>query len=124
MSYRLLHCSGEFRWILERGAPHWAADGQFLGFFGGCAETPAEVAVKRIAELRGALNEMRVFAERIAAVEATVLRDHSIPLEIPGDEAERVRFDHLARTNAAKQLGQLAADMLTYDRIPNGARMQ
>ena len=41
MSYRLQHHTGEFRWILDRGAPHWAADGQFLGFFGGCAETPA-----------------------------------------------------------------------------------
>jgi PAS domain S-box-containing protein len=124
MSYRLLHHSGEFRWILDRGAPHWAADGQFLGFFGGCAETPAEVAVKRIAELRHALNEMRVFAERIGAVEAALLRDKSGAFETPQAEAHRLQFEHRARKNAATQISQLAADMLTYDRIPNGACIQ
>src|ERR1051325_7326155 len=38
MSYRLLHWSGEYRWILDRGAPHFSAEGEFLGFYGGCAE--------------------------------------------------------------------------------------
>jgi PAS domain S-box-containing protein len=105
MSYRLQHRSGEFRWILDRGAPHWAAHGQFLGFFGGCAETPAEVAVERIAHLRQALHHMQDFANRIAATEANAQLD----------------LEHRARQNAATQIGQLAADMLTYDRIPNGA---
>jgi PAS domain S-box-containing protein len=122
MSYRLQHHTGEFRWILDRGAPHWAADGQFLGFFGGCAETPAEVAVKRIGELRQALHEMRDFAIRVAEAEAGALRE---PVDagshIAEGESWRSDFERRARQNAAAQIGQLASDMLTYERIPHGA---
>ena len=100
MSYRLQHHSGEFRWILDRGAPHFSAAGEFLGFFGGCAETPAEVALARLNHLRDALREMQTFAHRIAEKEANASR-----------EAE----------HAAKLIETLAADMLTYEKIENGA---
>jgi PAS domain S-box-containing protein len=121
MSYRLMHHSGEYRWILDRGAPHWSADGEFLGFYGGCAETPAEVAVERIAQLRQALQEMRGFAERLAQKEA-----HAMAHDLSGDEtreakARREHLEHRARQNAAAQIGKLAADMMRYDRIENGA---
>src|SRR5688572_8306550 len=96
MSYRLQHHTGEFRWILDRGAPHFSAAGEFLGFFGGCAETPAEVALARLNHLRDALREMQTFAQRIAEKEANASR-----------EAE----------HAAKLIKQLAADMLTYETI-------
>lgn len=102
MTYRLQHHSGEFRWILDRGAPHFSVTGEFLGFFGGCAETHANAALTRIAELRHALNDMRQFAERVGTREAENTRELA------------------ARQNAAAQLGQLASDMLTYDRIENG----
>lgn len=64
MSYRLLHHAGDYRWILDRGAPHFDADGKFLGFYGGCAETHPDSTVERIKELRHSLHEMHEFAER------------------------------------------------------------
>jgi PAS domain S-box-containing protein len=120
MSYRLKHHSGEYRWILDRGAPHFTADGDFLGFYGGCAETPADIAVSRIAELRGALQQMQSFAERLATREASALADSSTSQTLE-TTVRRLQFEHRARQHAAAQMGQLAADMLRYDRIANGA---
>lgn len=121
MSYRLKHHSGEYRWILDRGAPHYTADGEFLGFFGGCAETPAEVALDRLAQLRGSLNEMKAFAHSVATKEAEFLRDVLSGGERRTAEARAAYLEKRARQFAARQLEQLAADMLAYDRIPNGA---
>jgi len=37
--YRLRHRSGEYRWILDRGAPQFSAGGTFLGYIGGAVDT-------------------------------------------------------------------------------------
>jgi PAS domain S-box-containing protein len=39
LEYRLRHRSGEYRWILDRGAPQFSADGTFLGYVGGAVDT-------------------------------------------------------------------------------------
>lgn len=38
MEYRLLHRSGEFRWVSARGVPRFTADGSFEGYIGGCMD--------------------------------------------------------------------------------------
>lgn len=38
MEYRLRHHSGEYRWILDRGAPLYSLSGTFLGYTGGCID--------------------------------------------------------------------------------------
>lgn len=124
MSYRLLHHGGEYRWILDRGVPHYDADGEFLGFYGGCAETPPEAAVDRIKDLRVALREMRDFAERVAAEEAHTLGGYSSGRETLQAKSRRLHSEHRLRQNAATQIGKLAADMLIYDRIRNGVCLQ
>lgn len=107
MCYRLQHHSGEYRWILDRGAPHFASDGEFIGFYGGCAELSADASIPRMAALRDALQEMRDFAARVAAANVAP-----------------VQMDHLIRHNAATQFRNLAADMMGFDRIENGACLQ
>lgn len=42
IQYRLKHRSGEYRWILEQGAPLFTADGTFKGFVGGCVDIHAQ----------------------------------------------------------------------------------
>jgi len=38
MEYRLQRADGEYRWIVDTGAPRLAKDGQFLGYLGSCIE--------------------------------------------------------------------------------------
>ena len=36
MEYRLRRHDGEYRWILDSGAPRFESDGSFLGYIGSC----------------------------------------------------------------------------------------
>ncbi len=38
MEYRLMRADGEYRWILDRGAPRYNLDGSFAGFIGSCTD--------------------------------------------------------------------------------------
>ena len=38
MEYRMLHHTGQYRWILDRGMPRYEADGTFEGYVGGCLD--------------------------------------------------------------------------------------
>jgi PAS domain S-box-containing protein len=38
MEYRLRHRSGEYRWVLDRGAPAYGTGGSFQGYIGGCID--------------------------------------------------------------------------------------
>ncbi len=41
MEYRLRRADGEYRWILDTGAPRFDADGTFLGYIGSCIDINA-----------------------------------------------------------------------------------
>lgn len=48
MVYRLLRHDGEYRWILDEGAPRFDGQGQFIGYIGHCLDvTETEQAIKR-----------------------------------------------------------------------------
>ena len=126
MSYRLQDAAGEYRWILDRGVPHFLPEGQFLGFFGGCAEIDEVAPEKRHAELGRSLAEMREFARRIAAGEDLAARGAQRPQEAALQAFARARQEEHAeslrrRQHAAVELQQLASDMLAYGRIKRGA---
>lgn len=60
IEYRLRHRSGEYRWVMDHGAPQFNSDGTFLGYLGGVIETHDRKLVEQAAievrdELRGAL---------------------------------------------------------------------
>jgi PAS domain S-box-containing protein len=38
MEYRLLHHSGEYRWLLDIGVPRYLPDGAFAGYMGSCVD--------------------------------------------------------------------------------------
>jgi two-component system, LuxR family, sensor kinase FixL len=38
MEYRMRRIDGEYRWILDNGAPRFASDGRFLGYIGSCLD--------------------------------------------------------------------------------------
>ena len=46
MEYRLRRYDGEYRWVLDRGAPRWTAEGEFAGFIGSCIDITEMKRVK------------------------------------------------------------------------------
>jgi len=54
MEYRLRRSDGEYRWVLDIGAPRFAADDTFLGFIGSCID---------ITERRQAQDRFRLMVE-------------------------------------------------------------
>jgi len=122
MSYRLMNRAGEYRWILDRGAPHFGTDGTFLGFYGGCAETEGDRAIERIAQLRTGLAALGEFARQQASAALPAVDAGKGPADKQSLEAvARAHYaSHLAQQHAAAQIGRLADDMLTYGRIDHG----
>lgn len=55
IKYRLLHNSGEYRWILEQGNPIFTTTGEFRGFVGGCVDIHNQKSIE---------NQLRVSEER------------------------------------------------------------
>ncbi|MGN6387412.1 MAG: PAS domain-containing protein [Verrucomicrobiota bacterium] len=119
MSYRLQHHSGEYEWMLDRGAPHYAADGAFLGYFGGCAVLSNDLAVARVVQLREALLHMRDFADSLALAGAESIRRFRAEEQVI-DGAPVRTFHQGVRHHAAAQISKLADDMLSYEQIGHG----
>jgi len=123
MKYRLRHHSGKYHCILDRGAPHYALDGRFLGYFGGCAETAALPAATLQAELRTGLAGVAAFARELAEARLDVPVDDSAPntpLKVFAHNLRRAEGERAREMkHAATELEKLAADMLTYRGIPD-----
>ncbi len=66
MEYRLRRHDGEYRWIVDNGAPRFAADGTFAGYIGSCFD---------VTELRRAEERLRLVVE--AAPNAVIMVDEA-----------------------------------------------
>ena len=70
MDYRLRRHDGEYRWILDEGAPRYDSQGQFVGYVGHCLD------ITERKELEAALQESKRFlteSQRIAGLGSYVL---------------------------------------------------
>jgi signal transduction histidine kinase len=110
---------------LDRGTPHFSVDGQFLGYFGGCAETERLPQAALNSQLRTGLAGVSTFARDLAQAQLTSAVDDPVdrtPLKVfarnlrtaEGERAQEMQ-------HAAGELQKLAADMLAYADISNDA---
>lgn len=73
MEYRMRRHDGEYRWILDNGAPRVASDGNFAGFIGSCID---------ITERKRNEQELRDLKDR-ADADLRALRDlHELNLQL------------------------------------------
>jgi signal transduction histidine kinase len=89
MEYRLRRKDGAFRWILDRGTPRYALDGQFAGYIGSCVD---------ITERRNLESDLRAAIEARDDFLSVASHELGTPLT-----ALRLHVDQLQRT-----LGQAA----------------
>ena len=122
MTYRLMNARGEYRHILDRGAPHYLEDGTFLGFHGGCAELENSAADRRNAEIRSSLQAVASYAKQLATEARAAAREETPSLQVA---VSRLQAKHRAEPReqqyAAEQMRKLASDMLSYHGIDRAA---
>jgi hypothetical protein len=123
MKYRLQHYSGDYHWILDRGTPHYALDGRFLGFYGGCAETAAVPPEILQSQLRTSLDGVATFARDLAELQLDTTTGDSesrTPLKIFAHNLRRAEGERAREMKqAVSALEKLATDMLAYGGLPN-----
>jgi PAS domain S-box-containing protein len=82
MEYRLRRHDGEWRWVLDRGGPTYAADGSFSGYIGSCIDITEQKEAKL--DLEKALANVRQLRDQLQ-VENVYLR-HEVEEELgPGN---------------------------------------
>jgi PAS domain S-box-containing protein len=129
MEYRLRRRDGDYRWILDRGTPRYAPDGQFAGYIGSCVDITERRALE--AELRGAIEARDDFlsvASHELGTPLTALKLHVEQLQ----RTVATRGPTAARSTAledrvglvaaeVERLGQLVATLLDTTRLAVGA---
>jgi PAS domain S-box-containing protein len=117
--YRLRRRDGEYRWVLERAQPRFAAGGLFVGFIGVCVDIhERKRAVQELARALERERRLRAAVEDASRLKegffATVLSDLRSPARAIATWASHLRQQVPGSTEAAQAL----------DAIENGARAQ
>jgi len=61
MEYRLLHVSGEYRWLLDIGSPNYKSTGEFIGYIGNCFDiTDRKRTEESLLKLKTAIEKSEV----------------------------------------------------------------
>jgi two-component system, LuxR family, sensor kinase FixL len=106
MEYRLRRSDGEYRWVLDSGAPRFAPDGTFLGYIGSCIDiTEYKQAQDRfrlvveaspngivLVDAQGRIMLVNARAEKLFGYGREELVGQSVELLVP----KRFRGEHLA----------------------------
>jgi PAS domain S-box-containing protein len=135
MEYRLRRFDGEYRWILDEGAPRYAPDGSFAGFIGSCIDitelrelqTRLDLRVReRTAELAASVQELEAFCYSVSHDLRAPLRAidgfcHAL-LDDYGTIIDERGHDYLRRARAAaNRMGELIDGLLKLSRIGRAA---
>lgn len=68
IEYRLRHCTGGYRWIIDHGTPRYDANGQFIGYIGFCYDIQerkqADAQLKQAASVFEHANEGILITDR------------------------------------------------------------
>jgi len=121
MQFRLRRHDGEYRWILDNGVPHFAADGAFDGYVGSCVDITSRKLAEE--ELEQAGRRKDEFLAMLGHELRNPLAPIGMAVEImrkrpPADASIVWARDIIARQ--LRQLTRLVDDLLDVSRINRG----
>ena len=122
LEYRLRRRDGEYRWVLDRARPRFAADGLFVGFVGACldiherkrAEQELARSLERERRLRSATEEAGRLKDGFLA---TVLLDLRPPVQAIATWAAHLRHQVPGASDAAQALDAIEHSARAQERI-------
>ncbi len=81
MEYRLLHASGEYRWIQDNGSPRYDSSGNFLGYIGHCLDITKRKQAEEALQLNNELfsqfmrhSPIYIFIKEVSSTKSLVLQ--------------------------------------------------
>src|SRR5205807_9594995 len=105
MEYRLKRFDGEYRWILDTGAPRFGPDGTLEGYIGSCIDVTDQKQVE--GELRAQEQSLRQAREGLRKLAAKLLR---------AQEEERRRIAREMHDDWTQRLALLGIDLAKLER--------
>jgi PAS domain S-box-containing protein len=122
IEYRMRRHDGEYRWVLDRAVPRFAADGEFLGYVGTCVDIDERKRCEH--ELARALErerKLRTSVEDASRLKdgflATVLQDLQAPIQAIAAWARHLRQQAVPASEAAGALESIERNALAQARI-------
>jgi PAS domain S-box-containing protein len=102
MEYRLRRGDGEYRWILDRGAPRYGSDGQFAGYIGSCID----ITERKNLEFQ-LLSSVRVRDEFLS------IASHELRTPLAAMQLQVQNLDRMVQKNGAQHLasGRITSDL-------------
>ena len=128
MEYRLRRSDGQWRWILDRGAPRWLSSGEFAGYIGSCIDISQRKQLE--ADLRRGVRDRDDFLsvashELKTPLTALQFAVDALLREVCDRPVESVRSEKVVASarRASSQTTRLAAlvdDLLDVSRLSAG----
>jgi PAS domain S-box-containing protein len=122
IEYRLRRRDGEYRWVLDRGAPRQSKDGVFLGFIGTCIDIDERKRAEH--ELARSLErerKLRIATEEASRLKdgflASVLSDLRSPVQAIATWAAHLRGQMPPASEPARALDAIERNARTQERI-------
>ena len=122
IEYRMRRRDGEYRWVLDRGAPSHSAEGLFLGYVGACIDIDerkrAEEALARSLERERKLRTATEEASRARdGFVGSVLAELQLPTQAVAAWSEHLREQLPPGSDAAGALEAIVRNARTQSRI-------
>ncbi len=130
MEYRLLHVSGEYRWLLDKGTPNYNINGDFVGYIGHCFDiTELKQAEAEVKQKNKELQELIAEKDKLFSIIAHDLRSPFNTLlglsQIMAEELPKLTMSEMQRIagsmrNSAINLFHLLENLLHWARMQQG----